>query len=66
MYGRITKKELTIIKLLGDGFNSVEIANKLEVSTAHVNNKKEKARLKMNAKNTAQLINNCWKAKILK
>lgn len=54
-----SKREIDIIKLIGDGLNSSEIAEKLFISPLTVKKHRNNILEKTDAKNTAQLIKNC-------
>ena len=54
-----SKREIDIIKLIGDGLNNNEIAEKLFISALTVKKHRNNILTKSNSKNTAQLIKNC-------
>nr|WP_315153372.1 LuxR C-terminal-related transcriptional regulator [uncultured Flavobacterium sp.] len=54
-----SKREIDIIKLLGNGFNNNEIAEKLFISPLTVKKHRTNILTKSDSKNTVQLIKNC-------
>ncbi|WP_051884952.1 response regulator transcription factor [Chryseobacterium luteum] len=54
-----SKREIDIIKLIGNGFNNTEIAEKLFISPLTVKKHRNNILTKSNSKNTAELIKNC-------
>ncbi|PRZ23305.1 LuxR C-terminal-related transcriptional regulator [Flavobacterium granuli] len=54
-----SKREIDIIKLISNGLNNVEIAEKLFISPLTVKKHRNNILTKSNSKNTAQLIKNC-------
>lgn len=54
-----SKREIDIIKLIGNGLNNVEIADKLFISVLTVKKHRNNILTKSDSKNTAQLIKNC-------
>jgi DNA-binding CsgD family transcriptional regulator len=54
-----SKREIDIIKLIGNGLNNDEIAEKLFISTQTVKKHRSNILNKSDSKNTAQLIKNC-------
>lgn len=54
-----SKREIDIIKLIGDGLNNNEIAEKLFISELTVKKHRTNILRKSDSKNTAQLIKNC-------
>lgn len=53
---KLTKREIDILKEIGDGLTSKEIADKLFISKKTVDNHRKSIMLKTNTKNTAALI----------
>jgi DNA-binding CsgD family transcriptional regulator len=56
---QFSKREIDIIKLIGNGLSSTEIAEKLFISEATVKEHRKNILRKTNCKNTVQLIKNC-------
>ena len=54
-----SKREIDIIKLIGNGLNNEEIAEKLFISALTVKKHRNNILAKSDSKNTAQLIKNC-------
>lgn len=54
-----SKREIDIIKLIGNGLNNTEIAEKLFISPLTVKKHRNNILTKSNSKNTAELIKNC-------
>lgn len=54
-----SKREIDIIKLLSNGLNNAEIAEKLFISSLTVKKHRNNILAKCDSKNTAQLIKNC-------
>lgn len=54
-----SKREIDIIKLIGEGLNNNEIADKLFISPLTVKKHRNNILAKSNSKNTAELIKNC-------
>mgnify|MGYP001584831838 CR=1 FL=1 len=54
-----SKREIDIIKLISNGLNNNEIADKLFISVLTVNKHRNNILAKSDSKNTAQLIKNC-------
>lgn len=54
-----SKREIDIIKLISNGLNNVEIADKLFISPLTVKKHRNNILTKSDSKNTAQLIKNC-------
>ena len=54
-----SKREIDIIKLIGNGLNNTEIAEKLFISPLTVKKHRNNILTKSDSKNTAQLIKNC-------
>ena len=54
-----SKREIDIIKLIGNGLNNTEIAEKLFISPLTVKKHRNNILAKSDSKNTAQLIKNC-------
>lgn len=54
-----SKREIDIIKLISNGLNNAEIAEKLFISTLTVKKHRSNILTKSDTKNTAQLIKNC-------
>lgn len=54
-----SKREVEIIKLISDGLNNTEIAEKLFISALTVKKHRHNILTKSNYKNTAELIRNC-------
>ena len=55
----LSKRELDILKLISEGFNSAEIAEQLFISDATVRTHRKNILSKTNYKNTAQLVKSC-------
>lgn len=53
----ITDRELDVLKLIADGFTNTEIAEKLFISPLTVDRHRKNIIIKLNAKNTASLVN---------
>jgi DNA-binding NarL/FixJ family response regulator len=53
---QFTKREIDIIKYIGDGLNNTEIGHKLFISALTVKKHRNNILAKSNCKNTAQLI----------
>jgi DNA-binding NarL/FixJ family response regulator len=53
----VTEREREVLKLIADGFTNTEIAEKLFISPLTVDRHRKNIILKLNAKNTASLIN---------
>jgi len=56
---QFSKREIDIIKHIGDGLSSAEIADKLFISEATVKEHRKNILRKTDCKNTVQLIKNC-------
>ncbi len=54
-----SKREIDIIKLISNGLNNIEIAEKLFISALTVKKHRSNILMKSDTKNTAQLIKNC-------
>jgi DNA-binding NarL/FixJ family response regulator len=54
-----SKREIDIIKLIGNGLSNAEIAEKLFISALTVKKHRNNILSKSDSKNTAQLIKNC-------
>lgn len=54
-----SKREIDIIKLIGNGFSNIEIAENLLISVLTVKKHRNNILAKSDSKNTAQLIKNC-------
>ena len=54
-----SKREIDIIKLIGNGLSNAEIAEELFISVLTVNKHRNNILAKSDSKNTAQLIKNC-------
>jgi len=53
----VTEREIEVIKLIADGLTNIEIAEKLFLSPLTVDRHRKNIIIKLNAKNTASLIN---------
>ncbi len=53
----ITEREIEVLKLIADGLTNAEIADKLFISPLTVDRHRKNIIIKLNAKNTASLIN---------
>ncbi|WP_316633061.1 LuxR C-terminal-related transcriptional regulator [uncultured Flavobacterium sp.] len=58
-FTEFSKREIDIIKLLANGFNNNEIAEKLFISPLTVKKHRNNILTKSNSKNTVELIKNC-------
>lgn len=58
-FTEFSKREIDIIKLLGDGLSNTEIAEKLFISPLTVKKHRNNILSKSDSKNTAELIKNC-------
>lgn len=58
-FSEFSKREIDIIKLIGNGLNNTEIAEKLFISPLTVKKHRNNILTKSESKNTAELIKNC-------
>lgn len=58
-FAEFSKREIDIIKLIGEGLSTIEIAEKLFISPLTVKKHRNNILTKSNSKNTAELIKNC-------
>jgi DNA-binding CsgD family transcriptional regulator len=58
-FSEFSKREIDIIRLIGDGLNNNEIAEKLFISPLTVKKHRTNILTKSDSKNTAELIKNC-------
>lgn len=56
---KFSKREIDIIKLVSNGLNNADIAEKLFISVLTVKKHRNNILIKSDSKNTAQLIKNC-------
>ncbi|MBR5102368.1 MAG: helix-turn-helix transcriptional regulator [Muribaculaceae bacterium] len=62
----ITGRELEVLRLLSEGFNSREISEKLYISSNTVEYHRKQLLRKTQSRNVAQLIGNAFRSNLLK